>query len=856
MSDGGVIGFASIEIIPRVDRFSSEVKSEIASAMEVAESHVERSTEQMEDSFRELANSVARQGERIERSMAEAGRKGSIGFGSWAKGAFVGLAAGGVAMMGQLASSAITAGIEMTGTFDKAKSSFSALLGSVEEGDKLLNEVKQFAFKTPFDVKDLADTTRNLMAQGAAFGVTRGNVLDYTAVLGDMIAITGGGETEMMRTVRALGQMGSSSKLMAQDMNQIQQSIPGLNVWKAMGDGLGVTEAAAREMGKNGLIPGAQAANILVDAMRKFPGAAGEMERQASTVTGVLQNFKEQALSSLVDSMRPLTDIMRTTLADPAVLEAVRQLGNGFGQLLAGLSPLIPSIVQLGAIFGNVMGVLGQALQPVAAVLGPMLVEFFTRLEGPLGVAAETFGMVLQALVPLLEPIGALIAVGAELIAGFLTAAQPALQALADAFVVVADAVTPIIESLGDEMAPVMTELGKAFAELVIALVPLIPPLVELSMIGTRLLIAIMPLLPPIFRWLADVIQNYVAPAVAWLADAMTQVGPTITAVKDKVIEIKDKFVEWWNKLTEVKDGVVENVNTMKDKITEFKDSVVEKLGEIVNWFSELPGKIVNALTELPGQLAYAFGFALGAAWTAMTVWLPGVIDWFFSLPGKILNAVVTLAPMLWNWAWGALTGAYNAIIGVATSIINFVTGLPGRIISGVASFATMLWNWATGAFSRAYEAVQSGATSIIDFVTGLPGKIITGIGDLGSLLYDKGKDMIEGLWDGIKNAKDWLIDKVKGLAGDVVDGFKDALDIFSPSKVMAREVGKPIAQGIAVGFNDAMDELDPQFSARVTGNAGGGGGLNFNGPVSFGSDMGSAVDELGWFQRTRMGAA
>ena len=215
----------------------------------------------------------------------------------------------GAAAVGYLGVSAFQAGLDMTGSFDKAQASFTALTGSVKEGDILLDKVKDFAFKTPFDVKQVADQTRNLLAQGQAYGVTKDNVLDYAKAIGDAVALTGGGETEFQRVTRALGQMGSSSKVMAQDMNQLQQSIPGINVWKELGEGLGVTEAEARDMGQAGLIPGAKAANILTEAMREMPGAAGEMERQAATVTGALQNFKEQATSTLTEGMRPFTDL-------------------------------------------------------------------------------------------------------------------------------------------------------------------------------------------------------------------------------------------------------------------------------------------------------------------------------------------------------------------------------------------------------------------------------------------------------------------------------------------------------------------------------------------------------------------
>ena len=861
---GNVIGFATIEIIPDVSRFSAEIRSEIGRAMEVAENHVQRSGERMEDAFREVGNKAQYEGERIERAFAEAGRKSSSKMSTLMKGGLLTLGAAGTAMLGQLASSSLQAGIEMTGTFDKAKSSFTALTGSVETGVQLLDEVKQFAFKTPFDVEDLANTTRNLLAQGQAFGITRENVLDYAGAIGDAIAITGGGEQEMFRVTRALGQMGSSSKVMAQDMNQLQQSIPGIPVWQALADGLGVTQEEARKMGKDGLIPGSQAANILVDAMRKFPGAAGEMERQALTVTGVLQNFKEQAQASLVDGLRPFTDALRSTLSSPEALNGIRALGDGFGRLMAGITPLVPAISSLAGTFGTVLGSIGDTIAPIVETVGPMFVEFFNRLSGPLSSVVGTFGVLLTALVPLLEPLGALVAVGAELIASVLVALEPALEAIGEAFAEVAKALTPMIEEMGEDLGPTLTSLATVFTELVIAITPLIPPIVQLSLTSLPILLAIVQALVPVFDWLAGVIKDYVAPAIEFLADKL-QTG--IDSLQDWIggVEgVKEKFGAFVDFIKGVPEKIGRALTAVKDAFVDALsaawDWITDTGGNIIDWFTELPGKILDAITELPGQFAYAIGYALGTAWVVMTEWVPQVVAFFVELPGKIIGAVATLAGMLLSWAWGAIQSAYSSFVNGANAVISFFQGLPGKIIGAIGNLAGLLWDKGVAAIKAIWEGAESLAGWFAANWRTIPGKVTGAFVDIGNKMLSIGRDIVEGIWDGISNAKDWLIGKIKGFAGGVVQGFKDAVKIGSPSKVMADQVGAPMAQGIAVGFNAEMKKLTPAFNVASSYDFNGGGpsasGLTFNGPVSFGSDSRSAVNELDWFRRTRMGAA
>lgn len=74
--------------------------------------------------------------------------------------------------------------------------------------------------------------------------------------------------------------------------------------------------------------------------------------------------------------------------------------------------------------------------------------------------------------------------------------------------------------------------------------------------------------------------------------------------------------------------------------------------------------------------------------------------------------------------------------------------------------------------------------------------------------MADIGKNIVEGLWNGIKNAKDWLINKIKGFCNDALDSIKAFFGIESPSKVMANQVGKYMAEGIGLGFGNTMPSV------------------------------------------------
>lgn len=99
-------------------------------------------------------------------------------------------------------------------------------------------------------------------------------------------------------------------------------------------------------------------------------------------------------------------------------------------------------------------------------------------------------------------------------------------------------------------------------------------------------------------------------------------------------------------------------------------------------------------------------------------------------------------------------------------------------------------------------DSIVSKADEAIAWVRGLPDRIASAVGNLGSLLVSKGKDVVRGLWSGIKSMGAWLRSTLSSWAKDLIPGpIAEALGIASPSKVMARDVGRWIPAGVVKGI-------------------------------------------------------
>ena len=122
------------------------------------------------------------------------------------------------------------------------------------------------------------------------------------------------------------------------------------------------------------------------------------------------------------------------------------------------------------------------------------------------------------------------------------------------------------------------------------------------------------------------------------------------------------------------------------------------------------------------------------------------------------------------------IKGAFNTVVAVVKSGIDKVKGFIADVKEKIASI------WAT------VLAVKAKIEEVVDGFVNI------------------GRRIVEGIWNGIKRAKDWLLGKIKDWCGSVVNGIKSFFGIHSPSKVMAEEVGEPIAAGVAEGILDNAD--------------------------------------------------
>lgn len=169
--------------------------------------------------------------------------------------------------------------IVMAAQMQQSEIAFGTLLGSGEKAKTFLKDLADFAAETPFELRGLQAGSRMLLA----FGFQAQDIIPMMTAVGDAVAALGGGEHEIQRVVRALGQMQAKGRVSAEEMMQLAEL--GIPAWDMLAQEIGVSVPEAMDMARQGAIDGMAGVNAILAGMQgRFAGA---MDEQSKTVIGM-----------------------------------------------------------------------------------------------------------------------------------------------------------------------------------------------------------------------------------------------------------------------------------------------------------------------------------------------------------------------------------------------------------------------------------------------------------------------------------------------------------------------------------------------------------------------------------------
>lgn len=202
---------------------------------------------------------------------------------------------------------------------------------------------------------------------------------------------------------------------------------------------------------------------------------------------------------------------------------------------------------------------------------------------------------------------------------------------------------------------------------------------------------------------------------------------------------------------------------------------------------------------------------------------IDAIVNFFTVTVPNAIGVVIGFFQNLWNSIVSVFNGALSTVSGFVSSVVSFFTVSVPNAVSNMLSAAGripgQIASFLGNALSSAASFVGSFASSAIQAASQFVSNIVSGLSGLAGRVMSVGSDIVHGIWSGISGAAGWLMNQISGFANNIVSGIKGFFGIASPSKVMRDEVGKYLAEGVAVGWekNDPMESIERDLNVGVS---------------------------------------
>jgi tape measure domain-containing protein len=174
--------------------------------------------------------------------------------------------------------------LSASATMEKSKVAFTTMLGSAEKANALLKEMTSFAANTPFELPEIVNAGKQLLA----FGVASDNIIPTLTRLGDVSAalnIPIGELSDLYGKARVQG------TLYAEDLNQLAGR--GIPIFTELAKVMGVNASEVKKLGSEGKISFALMEKAFVNMTAKGSQFGGLMAEQAKTLGGQWSNLQD-----------------------------------------------------------------------------------------------------------------------------------------------------------------------------------------------------------------------------------------------------------------------------------------------------------------------------------------------------------------------------------------------------------------------------------------------------------------------------------------------------------------------------------------------------------------------------------
>lgn len=268
--------------------------------------------------------------------------------------------------------------VDYNAQMESYTASFASFLGSAEEAEAAIAQIKEDASTMPFGASELIEANRALITTGESAEKSRKNINALAAA----VAATGGGNDVLSRMAANLQQVKNVGKATAMDIRQF--AMAGINIYGLLSDATGKSIDEIKEMEVS--------YDLLTDALIKATeeGGAyyGAMSKQAETYNGQLNSLKGRIKDSLGTTFQSVSDLLKNEVF-PAINRALdsidfQKVSDNIGSIIGMIDAVLP-------VVSFVVGTVISLIDDIISNLAPVFDRVSGLLDGIIDLITNVF---------------------------------------------------------------------------------------------------------------------------------------------------------------------------------------------------------------------------------------------------------------------------------------------------------------------------------------------------------------------------------------------------------------------------------------------------------------------------------
>ncbi|CAK9094519.1 Phage tape measure protein, partial [Durusdinium trenchii] len=253
----------------------------------------------------------------------------------------IGLAIQGVQSLARGIVSAVSGPLSLAASNEQTMVSFEVLTGSAEQATKTLGELRDFASSTPFQLPEISDSAKKLIA----FGFSADEVTGELRKLGD---ISAGLNIPLSDLSDIYGKARVSGRLFMEDINQLAGR--GIPIQEELAKQFGVSGERVRDLVSSGKVNFSHLQTAISNLTGEGGKFSGLMAAQSQTLGGVWSTLKDNVGIALGEIGAGIADTFNLTSVTTSITTFVQSMLpriKGFMEgIKTGFQQVKPILVQ------------------------------------------------------------------------------------------------------------------------------------------------------------------------------------------------------------------------------------------------------------------------------------------------------------------------------------------------------------------------------------------------------------------------------------------------------------------------------------------------------------------------------